>query len=50
MSAVEAVIVAAIVAAFVIFAGVLAWVEHQTRDLPARRSAEKVPGGSPPYH
>jgi hypothetical protein len=34
MPAVDAVIVAAIVAAFVIFAGVLAWVEHQTRDLP----------------
>jgi hypothetical protein len=50
MSAEEAVIVAAIVAAFVIFAGVLAWVERQTRDLPARRSAEKIPGGSAPYH
>ena len=34
MPAVDAVIVAAIVAAFVIFAGVLAWAEHQTRDLP----------------
>ena len=49
MSAVEAVIVAAIVAAFVIFAGVLAGVEHQTRDLPARRSTEKTPSGSAPY-
>jgi hypothetical protein len=36
MPAVDAVIVAAIVTAFVIFAGVLAWAEHQTRDLPAR--------------
>ena len=36
MPAVEAVIVAAIVTAFVIFAGVLAWAEHQTRDLPPR--------------
>jgi hypothetical protein len=34
MSAVEAVIVAAIVTAFVIFAGGLAWAEQQTRDLP----------------
>ena len=34
MPAVDAVIVAAIVAAFVILAGVLAWVEHQTRVLP----------------
>ena len=49
MSAIDAVIVAAIVAAFVIFAGVLAWVEHQTRDLPARRSAEKTPSGGAPY-
>ena len=38
MPAVDAVIVAAIVAAFVIFAGVLAWAEHQTRDLPPIRS------------
>jgi hypothetical protein len=36
MPAVDAVIVAAIVTAFVIFAGVLAWAEHQTRDLPPR--------------
>ena len=36
MPAVDAVIVAAIVAAFVIFAGVLAWAERQTRDLPPR--------------
>jgi hypothetical protein len=42
MPAVDAVIVAAIVAAFVIFAGVLAWVEHQTRDLPR---FEKPAGG-----
>jgi hypothetical protein len=48
MSAVDAVIIAAIVAAFVIFAGVLAWVEQQTRDLPAVRSAEKPAGQSPP--
>jgi predicted lysophospholipase L1 biosynthesis ABC-type transport system permease subunit len=38
MTAMDVVIVAAIVAAFVIFGGVLAWVEHQTRDLPAVRS------------
>jgi hypothetical protein len=44
MPAIDAVIVAAIVAAFVIFAGVLAWVEYQTRDMAARRSAEKRPG------
>jgi hypothetical protein len=44
MPAIDAVIVAAIVAAFVIFAGVLAWVEYQTGDIPARRSAENVPG------
>lgn len=49
MLAIDAVIVAAIVAAFVIFAGVLAWVEHQTRDLPARRSAEKTPSGGARY-
>ena len=36
MPVVDAVIVAAIVAAFVIFAGVLAWAEQQTRDLPPR--------------
>ena len=36
MPAVDAVIVAAIVAGFVIFAGVLAWGEQQTRDLPPR--------------
>ena len=36
MPIVDAVIVAAIVAAFVIFAGVLAWAEQQTRDLPPR--------------
>ena len=47
MPAVDAVIVAAIVAAFVIFAGVLAWVEHQTRDLPAVRSPGKAAGGRP---
>jgi hypothetical protein len=49
MPAVDAVIVAAIVAAFVIFAGVLAWVEHQTRDLPAVRSPGKAAGGSAPH-
>jgi hypothetical protein len=48
MPAVDAVIIAAIVAAFVIFAGVLAWVELQTRDLPAVRSAGKTAGQSPP--
>jgi hypothetical protein len=41
MPAVDAVIVVAIVAAFVVFAGVLAWVEHQTRDLPPVRPALK---------
>jgi hypothetical protein len=50
MPAIDAVIVAAIVAAFVVSAGVLASVEHQTRDLPPRRSAEKTAGGSAPYH
>jgi hypothetical protein len=45
MPAVDAVIVAAIVAAFVIFAGVLAWVEHETRDLPLVRSPAKPAGG-----
>lgn len=49
MPAIDAVIVAAIVAAFVIFAGVLAWVEYQTRDLSARRSAERAPAGSAPH-
>jgi hypothetical protein len=34
MSTIEAVILAAIIAAFVIFLGVLAWAERQTRDLP----------------
>jgi len=43
MPAVDAVIVAAIVAAFVIFGAVLAWVEHQTRNLPPPvRSAGKA--------
>jgi hypothetical protein len=46
MPAVDAVIVAAIVAAFVIFAGVLAWVERQTRNLPTVRSPGKAAGGS----
>jgi hypothetical protein len=45
MPAIEAVIVAAIVAAFVIFAGVLAWVAHQTGNLPAFRSPGKSAGG-----
>ncbi len=49
MPAVDAVIVAAIVAAFVIFAGVLAWVEHQTRNLPTVRSPGKAAGGSAPH-
>ena len=44
MPAIDAVIVAAIVAAFVIFASGLAWVEHQASDFRARRSAENVPG------
>jgi len=43
MSAIEAVIVAALVAAFVIFAGVLAWAERQTRDLPPRVGSPKRP-------
>lgn len=46
MPAVDAVIVAAIVAAFVIFAGVLAWVERQTRNLPTVQSPGKAAGGS----
>src|SRR5215472_16952051 len=46
MSAIEAVIVAAIVVAFVVFAGVLAWAEGQTRDLPpgACIDEHRVPG------
>jgi hypothetical protein len=44
MPAVDAVIVAAIVATFVIFAGVLAWVEHQTRDLPLGSIAREACG------
>ena len=44
MPAIDAVIVAAIVAAFLAFAGGLAWVEHQASDFRARRSAENVPG------
>jgi len=36
MPVVDAVIVAVIVAAFAVFAGVLAWAEYQTRDLPPR--------------
>jgi hypothetical protein len=50
MTAIDAVIVAAIVAAFVVFAGVLAWVEHQTRDLPAVRPAGKPTGVSVAAH
>jgi hypothetical protein len=46
MTAMDAVIVAAIVAAFMIFGGVLAWVEHQTRDLPAVRSVGDRTGAS----
>jgi hypothetical protein len=46
MTAIDAVIVAAIVATFVVFAGVLGWVEHATRDLPAVRPARKPTGGS----
>jgi hypothetical protein len=46
MPAVDVVIVAAIVAAFVIFAGVLAWAEHQTRDLPPRARTTRPPIGS----
>jgi len=41
MSAIEAVIVAAIVVAFVIFAGVLAWAERQTRGLPRAGSPKR---------
>ena len=47
MSAIEAVIVAALVAAFVIFAGVLAWAERQTRDLPRAGSPKRPPGWDP---
>jgi hypothetical protein len=50
MPAIDALIVAAVVAAFLIFAGVLAWVDRQTRDLPAARSAGKQPGEGAPYH
>jgi multisubunit Na+/H+ antiporter MnhC subunit len=48
MPVIDALIVAAIVAAFVIFAGVLAWVERQTRNLPALRSAGNPAGASAP--
>jgi hypothetical protein len=41
MSALEALIVAAMVAAFAIFAGVLAWAERQTRDLPRTDSPKR---------
>jgi hypothetical protein len=41
MSAIEAVILAAIVAAFVIVLGVLAWAERQTRDLPRAGSPKR---------
>jgi hypothetical protein len=44
MPAVDAIIVIAIVAAFAIFAGVLAWVEHQTRNLSPARAAVKLAG------
>ena len=44
MPAVDAVIVAAIVVAFLIFAGVLAWAEHQTRHLSPVRTAGKPAG------
>jgi hypothetical protein len=50
MPAIDALIVAAVVAAFLIFAGVLAWVDRQTRDLPAARSAGKQSGEGAPYH
>jgi hypothetical protein len=43
MSAIEAMIVAALVAAFVIFAGVLAWAERQTRDVPRAGSPKRPP-------
>jgi hypothetical protein len=46
MSAVEAVIVAAIVVAFMIFAGVLAWAESQTRDLSRAGSSSGWPGST----
>jgi hypothetical protein len=42
MPAVDAIIVIAIVAAFAIFAAVLAWVEHQTRNLSPVRPAAKL--------
>jgi hypothetical protein len=48
MPAIDAVIVVAIVAAFAIFAAVLAWVEHQTRNLSPVRSAAKLGGDRAP--
>ena len=44
MPAVDTIIVVAIVAAFAIFAGVLAWVEHQTRNLSPVRPAARLGG------
>jgi hypothetical protein len=42
MPAVDAIIIVAIVAAFAIFAGVLALVEHQTRNLSPVRPTAKL--------
>jgi hypothetical protein len=44
MPAVDAVIVAAIISAFVIFAAVLAWVERRTRNLSPVRAPAKPEG------
>ena len=44
MPAVDAIIVVAIVAAFVIFAGVPAWVEHRTRNLSCRFDPRETRG------
>jgi cell division protein FtsN len=49
MPAVDAVIVAAIIAAFVIFAAVLTWAEHRTKNLSTVRSAAKLAGNAPPH-
>ena len=46
MTADIALIVAAITAAFVIFAGVLAWAEYQTRNLQRPESASEPETGS----
>jgi hypothetical protein len=48
MPAVDAIIIVAIVAAFAVFAGVLARVEHQTRNLSPVRSTAKFAGDRAP--